>query len=1301
MSEHDLQAEIARLNKINQALMNHAERGESLQGSDFNLFRTTVLLEDQVRRRTEELELHNHILFQINQHIPLPVLLDDLVRHIEGLHPGLICSILLLDKDGKTMRHGAAPSLPDFYNQAIDGLQIGDGVGSCGTAAFRGALVIVEDLQKHPYWASHRDLARQAGVQSCWSQPVKNKDGKVLGTFASYHKQPATPSASELALIERYANLVQLIIESYRAQDELHIAATAFESQEGMLITDANNVTLQVNQAFTAITGYQAEDVIGKNPRILSSDRQDATFYAAMWKSLISTGTWEGEIWNKRKNGEIYPGYLSITSVRDLNGTVTNYVAAFSDITERKRAQEEIIFKNTILQTLQETTLDAILVIDENARIISYNQQFIDLWRLPPQMVSAGLDAPVLQSVVAQVENSEAFLARVQYLYEHREDKSREEVRLKNGRIIDRYSAPITGADGKYFGRVWYFREITESKRVEQQLDDYRKRLEGQVAEESTKFRALVEQSLVGNYIIQDGYFRYVNPGLLKMFGYDSAEEVVNVISIYQFVKAEDRPLVEEKILHRLKGNVEDPYSFTAYKRDGTAIIAEVYGQLIEYQGRPAIIGTLVDITEKLRSKEELERLVEEKSAKLRQSEEKLRTLIEAIPDSIQFKDGEGRWLESNFAARAAFGLEAQDCQGKTDNELSEIADPRYKIALQRCHETDEKVWETDGISRVEEIIPLADGNDLIFDVLKKPLFRKEGGREGLIIVGRDVTKLKRAEENLRITASVFGNSQEGIVITDANNILLDVNPAFTQITGYTREEVIGKNPKLLSSGRQDKAFYTAMWESLKQKKTWRGEVWNRRKSGEIYAELLSIAAICDDDGKVLRYVGVFSDISHLKAHEADLDRVAHYDALTGIPNRVLLADRMRQAIAQTAREQSMMVVCYLDLDGFKLINDSMGHEAGDQVLVEVAKRIENTIRGGDTVARLGGDEFVVLLLWKDKDEKCVATLERLLVAIAQPVTVKDTYCTLSASIGVSIYPLDDEDPDTLLRHADQAMYVAKQSGKNRFYIYDTALEMRTRDRHKLLESIRYGLEHDQFELYYQPKIDLRTKLLVGAEALIRWRHPQRGLLSPAEFLRPIENTELDIEVGEWVTATALAQMDHWRQTGLDIEISINISAYHLESPLFVEKLRLQLARYPNIPPSKFQIEVLETAALNDIVIVREIIEACRKLGVGFALDDFGTGYSSLSYLSILPVDVLKIDQSFVRGMLEDKGDMTIVQGIIALARAFELKTVAEGIEIVEHYRALLDMGCEVGQGYYFARPMPADELTNWQADND
>ncbi|MEI7843358.1 MAG: EAL domain-containing protein [Gallionellaceae bacterium] len=554
-----------------------------------------------------------------------------------------------------------------------------------------------------------------------------------------------------------------------------------------------------------------------------------------------------------------------------------------------------------------------------------------------------------------------------------------------------------------------------------------------------------------------------------------------------------------------------------------------------------------------------------------------------------------------------------------------------------------------------------------------------------------------RAQESLHLSAQVFDGSNEAIMITDTEQRIIRVNRAFSKVTQYGSEEVIGKTPKILSSGRHDMSYFQAMWQSVDNFGHWQGEIWNKRKDGEVFPEWLSISVVRDADGKLTHYVGMFSDITDRKAIEAKVEFLAYHDALTGIPNRVLLGDRMKQGIAQTTREQNMMAVCYLDLDGFKPINDSFGHEAGDQVLIEIAKRIGGTIRGGDTLSRLGGDEFVVLLLGIERGEECVATLNRLLDVVAQPLTIGKHIIQVSASIGVCIYPLNDEDPDTLLRHADQAMYKAKESGKNCFHIYDPALDQRAREQNDLLKSVSLGLEQGQFELYYQPKIDLRTQKLKGVEALIRWHHPVRGMLAPGEFLRYVENTDVDVQLGEWVISSALAQLTQWQSAGLSLDVSVNISGYHLESARFVERLQQQLVKYPALAKGSFQIEVLETVALNDIATVRNIIEACRQLGVEFALDDFGTGYSSLTYLSKLPVDVLKIDQSFVRAMLDDKGGMAIVQGIIALAKAFERKVVAEGIEAQGQYRALLDMGCEVGQGYLIARPMPAAEIMNWE----
>jgi len=560
-----------------------------------------------------------------------------------------------------------------------------------------------------------------------------------------------------------------------------------------------------------------------------------------------------------------------------------------------------------------------------------------------------------------------------------------------------------------------------------------------------------------------------------------------------------------------------------------------------------------------------------------------------------------------------------------------------------------------------------------------------------------DITERKQIEEKLRLTARVFDTTLESVIVTDADGNLVDVNTSFSLISGYSKEEVIGKNPRLLQSGRHERAFYEAMWQALASRGHWSGEIWNRRKNGEIFPVWLTISALTDADGKPTHYVGISSDISLLKQHEKQLEHIAHYDALTGIPNRVLLADRMKQAIAQTERNRKLLGVCYLDLDGFKPINDTFGHEAGDRVLIEISQRITRTLRSGDTVARLGGDEFVILLLDLEEEDECKTTVERLLEAIGKPLEVVGKSFSVTASIGITLFPLDNQDADTLLRHADQAMYITKQTGRNRYHLYDAELDRRAIALSETLALARQGLIDGEFELFYQPKILMASGKLVGAEALIRWRNPRRGLLSPADFLPSLEKSELENTLGEWVIDTALAQLDRWQATGHLIEISVNIAAGHLQSESFLERLRGQLARHPNLPKGTLQIEILETAALADIPKVAGIIETCAEMGISFALDDFGTGYSSLAYLRRLPADTLKIDQTFVRDMLTDSADHAIVQGIIALAQAFGRKIVAEGVETDQHCDALLKLGCDIGQGYGIARPMPVADFDKWR----
>ncbi|MGM9515019.1 EAL domain-containing protein [Roseateles sp. DB2] len=559
-----------------------------------------------------------------------------------------------------------------------------------------------------------------------------------------------------------------------------------------------------------------------------------------------------------------------------------------------------------------------------------------------------------------------------------------------------------------------------------------------------------------------------------------------------------------------------------------------------------------------------------------------------------------------------------------------------------------------------------------------------------------DITERKQLELALREAAMVFDSSLEGIMVVDPRMRITKVNAAFCHITGYDADDVLGKSPAILSSGRQGPDFYREMWRSLAAHDVWRGEIWNRRRNGEIYAELLTISCVRDAKGVVQHYIGVFSDISQIKSHEAELHRIAHFDPLTGVPNRRLLVDRLHQALARAARTESSLAVCFLDLDGFKVVNDAHGHAVGDRLLIEVTQRMAEVLRAEDTLARLGGDEFVVLLTDISSERNCALVLDRLLQAVQQPLRIEGLELRVTVSIGVSLFPHDNADADTLMRHADQAMYLAKEAGKNRYQLFDPVSDRRAQSHREFLQRLQQALEAREFVLHYQPKVDLVDGRLLGVEALIRWNCPGRGLVPPGEFLPQLQSTSLELAVGDWVIEEALSQAQRWREQGLDLRVSVNISASYLQQPDFLDKLAQALCRHPGQQPRQFELEVLETAQIEDMDAAVAILRRCGELGVRFALDDFGTGYSSLTYLRKLPVQTLKIDQSFVRGMLGNADDMGIVEGVIRLARAFRMDVVAEGVETLEHGRILLQQGCRLMQGYGIGRPMTPEALRGW-----
>ena len=570
-----------------------------------------------------------------------------------------------------------------------------------------------------------------------------------------------------------------------------------------------------------------------------------------------------------------------------------------------------------------------------------------------------------------------------------------------------------------------------------------------------------------------------------------------------------------------------------------------------------------------------------------------------------------------------------------------------------------------------------------------------------------DVHDKRQAQERQLMSVSLFQHLHEGLLITDPDLHALDVNPAYTQILGVPREEVLGTVPSLLRPdpadpvARQQRA---AMWGGLRDTGSWRGELLERRRNGELCTLQATISTVLGPAQDLRYHVLVISDITQQQLQREQLERQAHFDELTRLPNRARLSELLDDAMRAADRDGYLLVVCYLDLDRFKPVNDRFGHAAGDRLLSELAGRLRSALRSRehwtDSAARLGGDEFVLLLRAGTLEEARLA-VERVLRVVSQPYVIDPAQdpVQVTSSMGATVYPIDRSDADTLLRHADHAMYGAKQSGRNGYLFFDPEHRRRTEERALAIGRIQEALDQQEFVLNYQPKVDMRTGRVHGFEALLRWEHPQHGMVAPLQFLPLIENTGLSSRIGDWVISQALDHLSSWRRDGLDFSVSVNVSARHLQEPDFALRLSELLARHTEALASYLEIEMLETAAHADIEATSALLLRCRALGVRFALDDFGTGYSTLTYLKRLPVDVLKIDRSFVHHMLDDSQDRAIVEGVIGLAGTFGCVVVAEGVESPAQARTLLELGCTIGQGTGIAAPMPSAQVAAWVRD--
>lgn len=774
---------------------------------------------------------------------------------------------------------------------------------------------------------------------------------------------------------------------------------------------------------------------------------------------------------------------------------------------------------------------------------------------------------------------------------------------------------------------------------------------------------------------------------IYRVFGVEPQQFAATYEAFLASVHPDDRELVSRSVDEALRDCKPYDIHHRISLPDGKEkIVLEQAEVTRDEGGRPLrMSGTVQDVTERKMAEESL-----------KASEARFRTLVEQSPFVIQIYSPDGRLQMVNRAFENLWGLNMESLAGYNIFDDQQLIDKGIMPYIEMGFAG--KAAEIPAVAYDPAINPVYKGppsskwvRTFIYTV------RGEAGRvREVILIQEDVTERKKAEEQLRQAAAVLENTAEAVVITDPEANIIDVNRVFTEIIGYTKEEVLGQNPRLLKSLRHEKSFYEAMWDSLNKAGYWRGEIWNRRKNGEIFPVWSTISAIHDDAGRLTHYVSLFSDISSLKRSEEQLYYLAHHDPLTDLPNRMLFNDRLEHAMVRARREKYRLALLFLDLDRFKNINDGFGHPTGDKLLQEAARRIVRQVREEDTVARLGGDEFVVLMegIAESGDAAILAT--KLVDTFSRSFSIDDRELHVTVSIGISIFPEDGNDATLLIRNADAAMYRAKEEGRNDFQFYTRELTSRAFEKVLLETSLRRALEREEFCLYYQPQFSLATGEITGAEALLRWKHPAMGLLLPAKFIQLAEETGIIFPIGEWALRAACAQMRQWQLEGFPLKlISVNISQTHFQRGDLGETVTGALNE-TGLDPCNLELEITESILTNSPERAIAALSRLRKMGVSVALDDFGTGYSSLSHLKNLPLNKLKIDQSFVRNLPLSPNDKGIVMAIISLGWIMGLNVTAEGVETDEQRTFLRNQGCKEYQGYLGGHPMPAEEFTRF-----
>ncbi|MBK5931318.1 EAL and GGDEF domain-containing protein [Halochromatium salexigens] len=887
----------------------------------------------------------------------------------------------------------------------------------------------------------------------------------------------------------------------------------------------------------------------------------------------------------------------------------------------------------------------------------------------------AFLDDPQLLERLLHPEDRATWQTHLmQALTPHADDQHVMRLRLRHRdgqwRWIEHVCRAVIADDGRYLGRRGVNRDVSERHAMEESVRELRNMLVD--AERIAKTGAWSWE--FDKDLIQ------VSPGWQRIHGAERTTYSCTELS-QTFAHPKDRKRVEAaarkalakgqgcELEHRIRRASDDS---TRWLRTRAEVVKDANGQVTTLR------GTGVDITAEI-----------EAQAQLQESEKRFRALFDSAAEGMLVMQ-HSRFTEVNRTALQMLGYdEAEAVIGKHADELSPPVQPNGEVSKtkvkQLLHQAKGKTL------RFEWLHQQRDGTPLPVEVILVPVELE--GESAYFVHWLDRTEETKARQRERQASTVFENSAEAIMVTDAEQRVLAVNRAFTKITGYAEAEILGRQPKLLGSGYQDASFFERMWQMIDNTGAWRGEIWNRRKDGESYPARMTITSVRDDHGQLLNYIGIFNDISEAKRSEEELYRLAHNDALTGLPNRTLLRARMEQSLQRAKRDERMLALLFIDLDLFKNVNDSLGHSIGDELLKNVANAIEQEVRKADTVARLGGDEFVILMDGIDDPSTAAHLAERLCQLVSQPFQVADRELRLTASIGVSLFPSDGKSMDSLLSNADLAMYRAKDQGRNTYRFFEAEMTARAMQRLHLETALRGALARNELELLYQPQFELKSGRIFGAEALLRWTHPELGKVSPADFIPIAEEIGLISEIGGWVLEQACLQLNAWERQGFSVKrMAVNVSVQQVERLDLVDEINAILQR-TGVAPGRLELEVTESLLMRNVERVVANLNALRELGVTLAIDDFGSGFSSLGYLKRLPISRLKIDKTFIDGVTVDDNDDAIARAIIALGRALGLDVIAEGVETQAQADFLEHEGCHEVQGYLFGRPMPAHAL--------